>query len=503
MRAHAELYAALLVREFPAQALLRLRKDLHKQPCIVMEGEPPVQQVVSINEKARALGIVPGMTKTEVETFSGITILRRCAREEAQTREVLLECAGRFSPRIEEFTEEEGFICVLDISGTERLLGPSQLLAKDMLACARALGIAACATIAHNFHVAVALAKGTASGDIWTVSLGQEAVALASLPLTVINLTEEQTQLFSLWGIHTLGALADLPEKSLIARMGQAGKHLLQLACGVAPHLFQPVEPTFSLIERIELDTPLELLDALLFVVNIMLDQLILRATARILALASVSIRLTLEDATAQNLTVSPAQPTNEKHIWLKLIHLELEARPPGAAILSVVLEAEPGRTSKVQLGLFFPQLPEPSRLEVTLARLRALVGDGNVGSPVLKDTNQLDGFSMEPFRIQAAQSQEIVPKPFRPAMRMLRLAEAAAVTLQGRRPIAFTFRKDRYSVENAYGPWAISGEWWAESPWRYDQWDIVARSRDGNILCCCLVHNQSQGDWRMTALYD
>ena len=92
-----------------------------------------------------------------------------------------------------------------------------------------------------------------------------------------------------MWGIRTLGMLAALPEKELISRMGQGGKRLRQMARGEMPHLFQPVEPVFTLEERMELDSPIELLDALMFVVNVMLEQLIFRATARMLALASVT----------------------------------------------------------------------------------------------------------------------------------------------------------------------------------------------------------------------
>lgn len=49
------------------------------------------------------------------------------------------------------------------------------------------------------------------------------------------------------------------------------------------PHLFQPVEPVFMLEERVELDAPVEILESLLFGLSVMLDQLILRAKARIL----------------------------------------------------------------------------------------------------------------------------------------------------------------------------------------------------------------------------
>jgi protein ImuB len=151
--------------------------------------------------------------------------------------------------------------------------------------------------------------------------------------------------------------LAALPEPELISRLGQTGKRLRQLARGEASHLFQPVEPAFTLQERMELDSPVEVLDALMFVTNLMLEQLILRATARILALASVSITLALEGNASHTRTVRPALPTNDRQLWLKLLHLDLESHPPQAAILAVELNAEPGSTSQVQLGLFTPQL--------------------------------------------------------------------------------------------------------------------------------------------------
>jgi protein ImuB len=77
--------------------------------------------------------------------------------------------------------------------------------------------------------------------------------------------------------------LAALPEKELVARMGQESRRFLRLAQGEMPHLFQPVEPVFMLEERVELDAPVEILESLLFGLSVMLDQLILRAKARIL----------------------------------------------------------------------------------------------------------------------------------------------------------------------------------------------------------------------------
>jgi hypothetical protein len=165
-----------------------------------------------------------------------------------------------------------------------------------------------------------------------------------------------------------LGNLAALPEKELVARMEQDGRRLRQLARGEHPHLFQPVEPPFTLDERMEMDAPVDLLDSLLFIANLMVEQLVLRAKARILALASLTITLTLDGGGSHIRTVRPVLPTTDKQLLIKLLHLDLQAHPPSASILAVALHAEPGSTSKIQLGLFSPQLPEASRLDVTLA---------------------------------------------------------------------------------------------------------------------------------------
>jgi protein ImuB len=297
--------------------------------------------------------------------------------------------------------------------------------------------------------------------------------------------------------------LAELPESSLIARLGQEGKRLRQLARGELPHLFLPVEPAFTLEERIELDNPVELLDSLLFVIGIMLEQLVLRATARIFALASVTVLLTLEGDTFHTRTVRPTLPTNDRQLWLKLIHLDLAAHPPQAAIMALTLTAEPGSTSKVQLGLFSPQLPDPGRLDVTLARIQAIVGEECAGSAVLKDTHKPGAFRMEPFSVPSASPETLPVRSQQAAMREIRPAEPVAVTLGDKRPVGFFFRNRRYLVEQAYGPWAMSGEWWNDASWRHQQWDLVARSHDGAMLCCCLTYQPAQECWQMVALYD
>ena len=100
-----ETYACLYAKEFPAQALLRLRPELQNKACVVMEGKLPLQTVFSLNAKARLLGIERGMTQVEVETFPEVEILTRSQTETA-AKAILLECAGALSPRIEDRSED-------------------------------------------------------------------------------------------------------------------------------------------------------------------------------------------------------------------------------------------------------------------------------------------------------------------------------------------------------------------------------------------------------------
>ena len=298
------------------------------------------------------------MTQVEMDTFPAARVLSRSAMEEEAAGLVLLECAGGFSPRVEKRGVEErsdgrAFICVIDIAGTEKLFGAPRMLVSTLLERVRALGIDAQATVSHNFEAAICLARGTRSKTPQIIPHGEESSALGPLPLSVLDLSEEHAEIFSLWGIRTLGMLSELPEKELISRLGQEGKRLRQLACGEMPHLFVPHTPAFALEELMELDCPVEMLDSLLFVVGVMLEQLILRASVRVLALASVTITLSLDGGASHTRTVRSALPSIDRQLWIKLIHLDLEAHPPQAAILSLTLTAEPGRTSKVQLGLF------------------------------------------------------------------------------------------------------------------------------------------------------
>ncbi len=494
------MYACLYAREFPAQALLRLRPELRRKAVAVIEGEAPAEFVCSANEHAYALGVERGMTRPQMEVLENLEVLRRSPAEEQSARAAFLECAGRFSPRVEELRFEcaQGFCA--DLSGTEKLLGSVETIAGKLLSQAAALGIAISVAASCNFHTALCWAKSHPGTKV--IARGEERKALAAIPVDVLDLTLEQSVTFSLWGIHTLGALAALPQTELVARLGQEGKRLHQLARGEYPHLLEPLEQEFELKEKIEFEAGVESLDSVMFVLSTMLEQLSVRAASRALALASVTVLCKLESGAWHERTVRPVLPTIDHEALLKLIHLDLIAHPPAAEVVAIQVVAQPNRPSRAQLGLFAPQFPEPMRLEVTLARLAAVVGgEDRVGAPELLDSHQRDAFRLRHFAAPEEAKSKAGSTPARMGLRVLRPAEAVYVQVHNERPHQFVFRSEQYQVVECYGPWHQSGAWWGAERWSREQWDVVASSRSGKPLFCLLSVDAEA--WEVEALYD
>jgi len=493
------LYAAVHAAEFPAQALLRLRPDLQSKPIAVLDGKSPLESVCAMNLHARKRGASLRMTRVEAEELSGLCILSRLLSSESASREVLLECASQFSPRIEEAGNGTSQTLVLDIAGSGRLFGPPQRLAERLRASLRSAGFHSSIAVSANFDTARMLAAF--NRGITVIDDGAESSSLAKLPISSLNLAENHHETFVLWGIRTLGELAALPEVDLITRLGQQARIWRELARGQAEHTFQPIEQKFQLNEFVAFETHVDQMDSLLFVGARMIDSLVARAANRALSLASLTVQMDLEGNHIYERLIRPAVPSTDRKFLLKLLQLEIAAHPPLSAVVTLTLCAAAGHSSTVQLGLFAPQTPEPSRLDVTLARIKALVGDDRVGSPALEDTHKPGSFRMDRFAVikstPALQDRQSM------SLRRIRPPASVRVGLHIGRPATFRDGGTLYEITAAYGPWRTSGCWWSDNKWDAEEWDVLAVNDCGEAIGCLLVFDRMRDRWQLEAMYD
>src|SRR5579872_5144281 len=533
-------FACIYVPNFSVAAALRAEPELKSYAVAILEGKPPLEKIIAVNEQAAQLGIAPSITKAQAELCSGLALRTRSSLQESAAHAALLDCAQSFSPCVEDTACDTA---LLDLAGMESLLGSLPEISRAISNRAAALGLDANIAIASNPDTAVIAARGLCGARlcgagaparvcVTVIPTGKEAEQLGPLPVKVLfedRLESEQKEqagrlleTLDRWGIRNLRALAALPEVALSERLGQQGLHLQKLARGTAIRTLVPVEAPMTFAEAIELDHPIVLLEPLAFLLNRLLEQLCARLGSR--ALATQELRLSLElsnltgvDEDDENLGIPSESDGSKETMWgqppsavrwseapllsnrqtkfarklslplpmldakvfLKLLQLDLNAHPPGAPIIKIHLAAEPARPRSAQGGLFLPPAPEPEKLELTLARIAGIVGEHKVGALELLDTHHPEGFRMRRFVAEVARK---TPQKNTPDAAD---AQVAITALRRFRPPL----RANVTLENGQPlrlicpkKKEVQGEvLWKAGPWRFsgDWWERDAWSRD------------------------
>src|SRR5690242_17944928 len=131
-------FACIFVPDFPVEAILRAEPDLRSQAVAVVEGKPPLEKVLAVNEEARRANIWAGMTKLQVENSDEVGLRDRSELQETASHRALLDCAQSFSPRVEDFALDT---VLLDLSGLTRLFGPLPKIAREICCRASDMGL--------------------------------------------------------------------------------------------------------------------------------------------------------------------------------------------------------------------------------------------------------------------------------------------------------------------------------------------------------------------------
>jgi len=232
------------------------------------------------------------------------------------------------------------------------------------------------------------------------------------------------------------------------------------------------------------------------------------------LATNRVHLALELEDRSEHRRTVEFPVPVRDPKALLKHLQLDLEAHPPAAPIVALRVRVNPAQPRVLQNGLFVPAAPEPDKLQVVLARVTALVGEGHVGSPEILNTHRPDAFRLnfgDRLRWHQLDPQNqrrfgncVACPPLRMAFRVFRPSLAATVRVaqivqEYPQPERVTAEGVRGDVLTSAGPWRSAGEWWTESGWARDEWDI---SLSDGALYRLYLDLRSHG-WFVEGMYD
>lgn len=535
------MFSCLFIPDFPVAAVIRFEPELRDRAVAVLTGRPPLEKVVALNEEARQLGVETGATKAQLEAWQELILRPRSDAQEVSAHAALLDCAQSFSPDVEDTAP--GTV-LLNLAGLEPLFGPPAKIARELGQRAEQMDLNANVAVAANPDAALLAAHGFPG--VTLIPEGREAERLGELPVDVLlesfssDAAEATRWLETLdrWGIRNLRALAGLPEIPLSQRLGQAGLRLQKLARGVANRDLRLYESALVFEEEIELEYPIVLLEPLAFLLNRMLEQICARLGTRARAAQELKLELELtksaEECDPTHLTTFTRTlrlpvPMLDPKVLLKLLQLDLQAYPPGAPILKIRLRAEPAHPRSTQSGLFLPAFPEPERLELTLARIRGIVGEGRAGAAELLDSHREGAFQMRPFaplqqeekksgkkavavqfendnasdrNIQENAQEKMVAVI---ALRLFRPPLRAVVNVCDGKPVKLKCL-DRKEIAGeivwAAGPWRSSGDWAEQEGWSREEWDI-AMFLETEVVLYRLVEDRLMRQWWVEGMYD
>jgi protein ImuB len=491
--------ACLLVPDLPVAAACRADPTLAGRPLALTEGQGTHAPVVAASKEGRARGVRAGHhTAAQARAIAADLVVRsRDSAAERSAALALADVAASFASRIE--VADDGAV-FLDAEGAAHLVPSEAGLTTALVARAARVGLVARAGLGASMTVARLAAEHAVDGTT-VVPPGTERGYLAPLPIACLAPDPAVAATLERWGVRRFGDLARLPAAEVATRLGAAGAALVRVARGEDERPLAPSPPADAVEEAIHLEYALDTLEPLLFVLRGLLERAVARLGLEGIGCARLAVTLELDDRSRDARALVLAAPTRDVRTLLTCLRVELEARPPRAAIERVLVRALPERVRAAQLGLFHPPGPAPAELATTLARLAALCGPSRVGAPAVVDTHRPGAAAVMPFALTPADGANGTRTRTTCALvvRALRPPRALEVFCDRDRPDFVRGEGLGGRVVAAAGPWRIAGEWWSDAPAARDYYDLEVS--DGGVYRCFV--DLRSGGWFVDGVYD
>ncbi|WP_424316478.1 Y-family DNA polymerase [Haloferula sp.] len=528
------------------EALLRHHPEKRPFPCAVAATEKSHHSVpiLALNRRAASFHLEPGFSITRaLARCPQLHILPRDPDAEAHALRDLLELAESLTPDFELTTPDT---LTLDLQGSAEFHPRRNASQTNTDHCplgtwhsrVSELGLPAHLATATTPDLAHLLALSPSSSDSlvfrgphsrWSRTTIQLSPAcdvpqkvFHSLPLQLaqqlphLALENGTLEICHMWGIHTLGDLAQLPHQDLAERLGPA---IAQLHDILHHKLHRPlflIHPLESFVSTIHLEHPIDSSVALIFFIRKYLQNLCNRLISRYLCCIQIELNLINSNKSLNRLIVRLPEPTASPEIILTPLQARLENLQLSAPVESIELSLTPSESSPAQHQLFGHSIRQPHRLTDTLIRLSALLGDDRIGFPVPHFTHRPDTFHLAPahrlfsnagsppqkqgsvgvpptYQPQPTQPQGKAPNSstshsalatqhsaegthplsrYRPP---LEIAVAFDPPKHGHpQPLALLTGPHRGRILKLHGPFPISGHWWSPGEsWQQLEWDI------------------------------
>ena len=246
-----------------------------------------------------------------------------------------------------------------------------------------------------------------------------------------------------------------------------------------------------------DLDFPVEDFEQLIFILNHGLDKLLNQVVEHGFSTEHLDISFRLRDKTTKSYEIKTSFPTLEKTFWLKLINLRISLDPPGVGIVSVNVVSHFTRPRPAQKGLYAVSRPEPESLLLTANKLKKLVGEENVGVPVLLNQRLPEPFTLDADKLPSG-TERIEVREDGPviAFSYFNPPIAAKVSIRDKQLIHLHTPYVSGKVKECSGVWRRNSRWWNRG-WNTEEWDVEIEN--GGVYRLCRISSH----WFLVGEYD
>ena len=472
------------------------------EPLVTALHDGRRRVIAAADPVAAGLGLRPGMAVAQaLAVVPGLQVMEAEAEADADALQRLALWCHRITP-LAAADGADGLW--LDVTGCSHLFEDEAALLGSLVARFARDGLHARAAVAGTPGAAHAVARHGAAAMPVVVPPGEQAAAMAPLPVGALRLSSELEATLRRLGFERAGHLARIPRALLARRFGPLPGLRLDQAHGQVQEPLTFLPPEQALQRRECFLEPLSTAEALTIAISYLVEPLC--AEMEQLGLGARQLDLLFErvDSQVVGVRIGTARATRDARHLARLLAERLDTVDPGLGVEAMRLVAtlaEPLRWEQQQDGAS-PQdvarlvdrlanrlgpdrvyrvaavetaIPERSvcKQDAALAPDEPALPTGMVrpSSPVLPPALPLiptTELSAVPWRKPPARRfQALSPQGWPPGLpRPARLLEPprpveALAALPDQPPIAFTWRRHRHRVRRADGPERIYAEWW------------------------------------------
>ncbi len=425
-----------------------------------------------MNAAAEVLGLATGDLLADARAKAEFLQVRDAdpAADDAALRRLAL-WATRYTPTASPWNEDngaDGFF--LDITGSAHLFGGEEKLLADLAA-----------RLQKNFGLPARLAVADTPGAAWALSrfhktpafvlpCGQEAAALAPLPIAALRLAPDTRATLRRLGFKTVGMLLDKPRAPFAARFPTELLRRVDQALGRIDEPLVPVvaPPVYHALRY--LLEPIFSHDAIIAHANRLMATLVHVLTRDDVGARGLRLCLYNVDGAVETIDIGLTLPTRNVSHVARLIELKLEALAAACdagfgfeAIGLAVTCAEPMPARQTELTSVTEDGNRTERCASLIDALRQRLGPHSVRR-------------FEPVASHLPERAEVLPpidgeatawpEPEQKQRPLLLLphaepAEDVTALVPDGPPRRFSWRGVTYDITGAQGPERIASEWW------------------------------------------